>query len=234
VDAYIFTDGKIGSGETATHQVQRTASVAMESSGGFTSLETPYSVADFQEGGQSVVYANVFLHVTSDNNFVGFCVPGTAESSTSGLQPGANVDVTMYTASHGLVGGSQTSLLSCVSPPVLKRPATGLDPAVFYLSFVTGNKPDFIKVVLRVPEGGELIFDSAGDADRFVAPGFDVGIVSDIEKDLYLGFRMLKLLADDIPAGSGTFKVRLEIGFNGGLETYPTNEVEVPYEGSGT
>jgi hypothetical protein len=225
IGAYLFAEQETGKSGPAEYEIVKVAAGSVADNATFSKLVTPYSNEVFTKDGESITYASVFLHVESENNFVGFCVPGTTEYPGRGLEPGAKLELDLYMAARDTIGAGSAALLSCLSPRVVATESGQGGVPTLYLSFVTTNEPSYVAALLRGPPEFEGIFDDRPEeGGGLVIPGLDVGFVKDIEPELYMGFRMLDLypLASQFPDGA-EFKLKLEIGF--GSDKYTTNEL---------
>lgn len=226
VTAYLFTEQKSGGTSAPKYEIFQAAAAAVDEDATFSGLLTPYSNAVFSKDGEPITYASVFVHAASENDFTGFCVPGTTESRGRGLEPGAKIEADLYMAARNRIGASSAALLSCVSPAAPEFDLEKGDVPALYLSFVTTNEPTYVTAILRGPPEFEArLDDRPEEGGGLTIPGLDVGFVENIESDLYMGFRSFDLyqLVYQFPEGAG-FKVKLEIGFAGGSSD-TTNEI---------
>lgn len=225
IGAYLFAGQETGKSGAANYEIVEVAAASVADDATFSRLTTPYSNAVFTKDGEPITYASVFIHAESENDFIGFCVPGTAEYPGRGLEPGAKLEVDFYMAARDTIGAGSAALLSCVSPGVVTMDSDQGGVPTLYLSFVTTNEPTYVVALLRGPPEFEGRFDDRPEeGGGLKIPGLDVGFVKDIEAELYMGFRSLDLysLAYEFPDGA-EFKVKLEIGF--GSDKYTTNDL---------
>ena len=176
VGSFIFTQKAATAQSKASLDAVSTGSADIQDSATFGPIPTTYAVEPFVKDGQPLTYASVFLHGSSDNGFTGFCVPGSAESPGTGLEPGMKVDTVLYMASRSTIGSSNDALLSCVSPQTVFRTSLqGVLPTL-HLSFMTKDEPTYVKAVMKGANQFEQAFDDRLDQGGTLSkPGLDVG-----------------------------------------------------------
>jgi len=203
-----------------------------------------YSKYDSSEN-KSYLYPSLFGYYKGGNDAISFIMPGLAESSGFGLEPGGSYDAIMYAAMRDKI--MQNPVLTSVTPseiiysihkdPYGQREYGSWNWMYGYVSYIHGFNPSVIKVV-RVktkPDDAENPFifstDPQDGENPFGNEVYDIGKFEGIEDEFYMGFKAIPLTqfdANSIPKSSGEVNIWMEFETVDG-KIYKTNQVRMKY-----
>ena len=205
-----------------------------------------YSKYDSNEN-KSYLYPSLFGYYKGGNDAISFIMPGLAESSGFGLEPGGSYDTIMYAAMRDKI--MQNPVLTSVTPSEIIY-SIHKDPygqgeygswnwMYAYLSYIRKyTEPVIFANTTRVkikPDYTEntLIFSDDPQEDEFPFGNEfqNIGKLENIESELYMGFIAIPLTqfdAKSIPKSSGEVSIWMEFETVDG-KIYKTNQVRMKY-----